>query len=150
MAILIENRQKKISVNLQRLRQIVNNIFTILECKDKEISLLLVDDDDIRKINRNYLGRDFPTNVMAFSLSEGEFGSINPDVLGDIVISTETAFRDAHDEGLSFDDELDFLIIHGLLHLLGYNHENTSHEEAEKMKEKEQELFFLLKGYQFE
>jgi len=128
----------------------VNKIFTILGCKNKEISLLLVDDDDIRKINRNYLGKDFPTNVMAFSLSEGEFGSINPDVLGDIVISTETALRDARDEGLSFDDELDFLIIHGLLHLLGYNHENTSHEEAEKMKKKEQELFFLLKGYQFE
>ncbi len=128
----------------------MNKIFTILGCKNKEISLLLVDDDDIRKINRNYLGKDFPTNVMAFSLSEGEFGSINPDVLGDIVISTETALRDARDEGLSFDDELDFLIIHGLLHLLGYNHENTSHEEAEKMKKKEQELFFLLKGYQFE
>jgi probable rRNA maturation factor len=125
----------------------VTKIFEILECKDKEISLLLVDDDEIREFNRNYLGRDFPTNVMAFSLSEGEFGDINPDVLGDIVISMETAFRDARDGGLSFDDELDFLIIHGLLHLLGYNHENTSPEESEKMRTKEQELFLLLKGY---
>lgn len=150
MAILIENRQKKVDVNLQRVRQALNRILTILECKDKEISLVFVDDDNIREINKDYLGRNSPTNVISFSLSEGEFGGINPHILGDIVISTETALRDALDGGITFEDELDFLIIHGLLHLLGYNHENTSHEEAEKMKKKEQELFFRLKGFLIE
>jgi probable rRNA maturation factor len=101
-------------------------------------------------MNRHHLGRDYPTNVIAFSLSEGEFGDVNPHVLGDIVISAETAHRDSRRDGISLEDELDFLAIHGLLHLLHYNHENTSCEETEKMKKKEQELFFLLKGYPIE
>jgi probable rRNA maturation factor len=150
MTILIENRQKKVDVNLQRVRQALNRILTILECEDKEISLLFVDDDVITEINRDYLGRNYPTNVIAFSLSEGEYGDINPHILGDIVISTETAFRDARDGGIIFDDELDFLLIHGLLHLLGYNHENAGLEEADDMKKKEQGLFFRLKGYPIE
>lgn len=128
----------------------MNKILKLLECEDKEISFLFIDDDAIRKINSEFLGRDYPTNVLSFSLSEGEFGTINPHILGDIVISVETAFRDACEVGLAFDDELDFLLIHGLLHLLDYDHENTSHDEAEKMKKKEKDLFFQLKGYQIE
>lgn len=77
---------------------------------------------------------------------EGEFCNINPQVMGDIVISVDTALRDARTEGLDFDDEVDFLIIHGVLHLVGYEHER-SESEAAIMKEKERELFFDLKGY---
>ncbi len=77
---------------------------------------------------------------------EGEFGNINPHVLGDIVISVETALRDAQSEGLEFDDEVAFLLIHGVLHLIGYDHEK-SESEAVIMKEKERELFRDLKGY---
>ena len=77
---------------------------------------------------------------------EGEFCNINPHVLGDIVISVDTALKDAEMEGLSFEDEIDYLLIHGILHLIGYDHE-ASESEAVKMKMKEQELFFDLKGY---
>lgn len=77
---------------------------------------------------------------------EGEFGNINPHVLGDIVISVDTALRDAQIEGLDFDDEVAYLLIHGILHLIGYDHE-ASKPEALKMKEKEGEIFFDLKGY---
>jgi len=150
MTILIENRQKKIEVNLQQVQQTLNQIMNIMACNNKEISLIFIDDDDIRKINRDYLGRDNPTNVIAFSLLEGEFGDINPHMLGDIVISVETALRDARESGISFDDEVDFLMIHGMLHLLGYNHENTPPEESEKMKNKEKDVFLQLKGYCFE
>ncbi len=150
MSILIEDRQKTINVDLRNVRRVMNIILSYLQCEDKEISLLFVDDNEIREINSRYLNRDYPTNVISFSLTEGEFGNINPNVLGDIVISVETAMKGADEAGIEFNDELEFLLIHGILHLLNYNHENTSTDEAQTMKEKEQELFTMLKGYQIE
>jgi len=106
---------------------------------------LFVDDEGIREINRRFLNRDHPTNVISFSMWEGEFGDINPHILGDIVISVETALRDVRQAAIEFDDELDFLMIHGLLHLLGYNHEDTGEDEAMRMENREKELFSILK-----
>jgi len=125
----------------------VNNILGMLNCRDKEISLVIVDNEQIREINRDYLNRDRPTNVIAFSQTEGEFGGINPHILGDVVISIERALSDSQTGGLSLEDELDFLFIHGLLHLLGYEHENATEAETQKMNDKTDELFFSLKGY---
>jgi probable rRNA maturation factor len=132
------------------LRQRANNIIRELNCRDKEISLVLVDNDQIRAINKEYLDRDYPTNVIAFSQIEGDFGDLNPGMLGDVVISVERALSDGLTGGLSFDDELDFLFIHGLLHLLGYDHENTTEAEAQKMKDKTNVVFFALKGFGIE
>ena len=70
---------------------------------------------------------------------------MNPTVLGDIIISAQTALADAEKGRLTLDEELAFLIIHGLLHLLGYNHEGTTRQEAVKMRKKEKELFDLLR-----
>jgi probable rRNA maturation factor len=125
----------------------MKKILNLLDCDDKEISLLFVDDDEIRKINHLYLNRDYPTNVISFSLSEGEFGNVNPHILGDIVISVETALNDSEAAGINLNDELDFLMIHGILHLLEYDHENTTEDEIQKMEKKEQELFNILKEY---
>ncbi len=150
MSILIEDRQKKVNLDLRRIRRVMNKILRYLDCPDKDISLLFVDDSYIREINKLYLNRDYPTNVISFSLSEGEFGNINPDILGDIVISVETAIKDAVVHGMDIDDELDFLMIHGLLHLCDYNHEDTDEDKAQEMEKKEQEIFFKLKGYRIE
>ncbi len=147
MQLLIENRQKKVKVDRRRLRQTANKIIRELGCRDKEISLALVDNDQIREINRQYLNRDYPTNVIAFSQLEGDFGDLNPTLLGDVVISVERAAGDGPDGGLTLDDELDFLFIHGLLHLLGYEHENTTEAEAQRMKDKAELLFYNLKGF---
>jgi len=146
MPILIQNQQNKVNVNLSRTRQAFQKILELLDIEDKEVSILIVDDEDIRKINRDYLGRDRPTNVISFSMSEGEFGDVNPSILGDIIISAETAKKDAENHSIPFEDEIDFLLIHGLLHLLGYDHETTD-SDAEIMKAKEKELFFSLKKY---
>lgn len=127
------------------MRRALNRVLKNLNCGDKEVSLLFVDDEGIREINRHFLNRDHPTNVISFSMWEGEFGDINPHILGDIVISVETALRDAGETNSELDDELDFLMIHGLLHLLGYNHEDTSEDEARRMEDKERELFLILK-----
>ena len=115
----------------------------------KEVSFLFVDDDGIQEINKKYLGRDYPTNVIAFSMTEGEFGDISPDILGDVIISVETALKDAKSANIEFEEELDFLMIHGILHLLGYDHE-TSEADAKQMKKKEAELFFALNNYMIE
>jgi probable rRNA maturation factor len=82
-------------------------------------------------------------------MSEGEFGNVNPSILGDIIISAETAKRDSESHNIPFDDEIDFLLIHGMLHLLGYDHETTD-SDAEIMKAKEKELFFSLHKYNIE
>ena len=132
------------------MRQAANRIIRELACRDREISLVLVNNEQIQEINRQYLQRDYPTNVIAFSQIEGEFGDLNPDLLGDVVISVERAASDSMAGGLTLDDELDFLFIHGLLHLLGYEHENTTEAEAQKMKEKTDQLFYQLKGYKIE
>jgi len=121
----------------------------LLECEDKEVSVVFLDDEGIQKINQQYLERDRPTNVIAFSMQEGEFGGINPSILGDIIISVETAQRDALEGDMPLEHMIDYLIIHGILHLIGYDHEGDI-SEAKKMKEKENELFNRMHGYSIE
>ena len=131
------------------MRRVLHNILVNLNCQDKEISLLFVDDDGIKEINKKYLSRNYPTNVLAFSMTEGEFGDINPEILGDVIISVETTLRDALSAGIKFEEELDYLMIHGILHLLGYDHEQPG-AESTRMKRKERELFFALNNYLIE
>jgi probable rRNA maturation factor len=147
MSVAIEDRQKKVKLDLRRMRGSLKRLMKELHCEDGELSLLLVDDDQIREINRTYLNRDRSTNVISFSMTEGEFGAINPRLLGDIVLSVETAARDAETGCIDLMDEVEFLLIHGLLHLLGYEHENVTAEESGKMKTRERELFFILRHY---
>ncbi len=141
MKIQIGNQQKLIKIDKRSIRAFVVRLLTLLDSTDKELSLTFVDDAAIQVINRQYLSKDRPTNVISFSLQEGEFGDINPDVLGDVIISVETAMRDAKSGNLTFDEEIRFLIIHGVLHLMGYNHENTTRQMTQKMRQKEKELF---------
>lgn len=105
----------------------------------------MVDDAAITKLNHQYFGRNRPTNVIAFPMTgEGEsLPSLR--LLGDIVISTATAKRQAWQAGGRAEDEIFFLLIHGILHLLGYDHEG-SHEERIHMENKERELFQLIKN----
>jgi probable rRNA maturation factor len=144
MKIQIENQQKRIKIDKRNIRGQVYTLLKLLDCANMEISITFVDDVTIQQMNKQYLDKDRPTNVLSFPLQEGEFSDINPEILGDIVISVDTANRDAAKGNLSFDEEILFLIIHGLLHLIGYNHENTSTADVRKMKKKEKELFSLL------
>jgi rRNA maturation RNase YbeY len=94
----------------------------------------------MRTLNRRYRGKDETTDVLSFSLREGRFPSIQPDMLGDIVISIPVAVRQARREGHSISREIDRLLVHGLVHLLGYDHERGP-REARRMARKE--LAFL-------
>ncbi|HPL97648.1 MAG TPA: rRNA maturation RNase YbeY [Smithellaceae bacterium] len=144
MKILIANQQKLIKIDRRKIRQVMTRLMKATDCVSAEISITFVDDAAIRILNREYLKRDKPTNVLSFSLQEGEYGDINAGLLGDIIISAETALRDALRGGLTFEEEIIFLLIHGFLHLTGYNHENTSRANASRMRQKEKELFRLL------
>jgi probable rRNA maturation factor len=150
MIIRIDNRQKIARLDRRRLRRRILALGKLLDVADREISLVLTDDRGIREINRDYLGRDRPTNVISFAIGEGEFAAVNPQLLGDIVISVERALHDAQEAELPLEDELDFLLIHGLLHLTGYNHEGVADSEAQRMTRKEQELFEALNGYRLD
>ena len=92
----------------------------------QEISLVLTNDASIRRLNRDYRGKDKPTNVLSFPTIEA------PGLLGDIVLARETILREAEDKGVSFKHHFTHLIIHGLLHLLGHDHQTEA--EAEKME----------------
>jgi probable rRNA maturation factor len=144
MKIQIENKQTKIKIQRRKIRSTVLKILKIMNCANKELSISFVDDNAIKQLNNQYLQRDSSTNVLSFSLQEGEYVNINPDILGDIVISAETAQRDAAIGDLSLSEEIDYLIIHGVLHLLGFNHENTTKSQTTIMQMKERELFGIL------
>ena len=122
---------------------VVEEILKDLGSPDSEVSILLVDDAQITKINKQYLNRNRPTNVISFSMREGEFSGINPQLLGDVVISLERAKKEAKKKGNSLKNELNFLLVHGILHLLGYHHENCK-KEAENMRRKEEKLMKMI------
>ncbi len=147
MAILTENRQTKIKIDIRRLRSTAGKILRHLDLTGSELSIVIVDNQEIMEINKVYLGKNSTTNVISFSMLEGEFGTVNPKILGDVVISAEKAQEEARKTGISMNDEIDYLLIHGILHLIGYNHENTTRSESNKMKTKSKEIFFLIKGY---
>jgi probable rRNA maturation factor len=118
-------------------------ILSDLGYHESELSILLVDDDEITHFNRHYLSRDHPTNVLAFAMRDGEEKQLHPDILGDVVISTETAQREARQRGVTLDEEMALLLVHGVLHLLGYEHEGAS-QVAIIMAAREQEILARL------
>ena len=118
-------------------------ILSGLGCSESELSILLVDDDEMQRLNREYLCRDRPTNVLAFAMREGEDQHLNPVLLGDVVVSTETAKREALQRDVTFEEEMALLLVHGILHLLGYDHEDNLSAEAE-MEAKEKEVLTHL------
>jgi len=159
MALIIENRQNKYDDKaIQKLIESV--IESCLEYEDIkrgcEVSVTLVDNLEIQKINREYRNIDRPTDVLSFpmfereeikNLEDGNVTDMDLDtweiVLGDIVLSIEKAHEQSMEYGHSFEREVAFLTVHGMLHLLGYDHE----EEADRviMRKREEEILNKLK-----
>jgi len=140
MKIWIRNRQKHIPLNLRKIRRAAQRILTELGFLEAELSLLFVNDLQIQALNRRYLQRDKPTNVLAFPMRKGEFSTLHPHLLGDLVISVETAKRQSNRFGLDEMGMIILLMVHGVLHLMGYEHEGTI-KEAREMALKQKELF---------
>lgn len=113
-------------------------------CEHRELSVLITDDSEIASLNGQYRGKPKATDVLSFAFDEGHRVPGGEGPLGDIVISLDTAARQARDAGVRLQEELERLLIHGLLHLLGYDHEGVSAREAAAMRRKERLLHTVL------
>ena len=145
MGVLIDNRQKKHRISQKRISKKAQVILNASDNPDAELSILLVDDLEIESLNQQYLNRQGPTNVIAFPMQEGEFVRISPQLLGDVVISLDTAEREGRLAGISMESRLDQLLIHGILHLIGYDHEKNA-VDARRMEYKSNELLHLIEN----
>ena len=144
MEILIRNECPGIKVDTRKIKQQISKILISLDCNEHEISILFVGDQGIRDLNRQFRGIDRPTDVLSFpQFLEGEPEPPGAPVLGDVAISLETARHQSKGHGLSLGEELILLLIHGILHLLGYDHEISNREE-ERMRKKTRELFAMI------
>lgn len=121
--------------DVQFVEKVLQHAASEENIEDAEVSVSFVTNDRIRDINREYRGKDQPTDVISFAMEEAGEGEIaiqdsgEPRVLGDIIISLDRTKEQAADYGHSFDRELGFLAVHGFLHLLGYDHMNESDEK---------------------
>ena len=143
MQVLINNRQSSYQISPKRIKQAVQVILNALDSPDGELSILIVDDRQIENLNQKYLNRRGPTNVIAFAMREGEFAHLSPHLLGDVVISMDTTAKEAHDAGLTTERRFKELLVHGILHLFGYDHED-SEKEARRMEQKSRTLLEMI------
>jgi probable rRNA maturation factor len=119
-------------IGTEELRTIAARVFAAEGVPAAELSVLVADDETVRHLNREYAGEDASTDVLAFSLREGE-EFVSPDEvqrLGEVIISYPTALRQAEDAGWPVEEEVAHLLVHGILHLLGYDHVQPEEERV--------------------
>lgn len=159
-------RKHRLKVNRSKVRRFLHDVVTCLMCDHQEkllryhpfwtdfsetieISLLLTNDAEVKLLNADYRGKNKPTDVLSFALLEGETvaGPV-PDALtlGDIVVSLDKAEVQARERGHTVGEELGRLLIHGLLHLLGFDHEGVPSTEGNRMRRLERTLWNRLRS----
>ena len=132
------------SVEQTRIVEQAERVLRALDLRDAELSIVLCDDLFIHPLNRDYRAKDRPTDVLSFAQREGDFAFQDDPVLGDVIISLETTVRQAEERGHPLNKELSILLVHGILHLIGYDH--IEDDEAAIMEAKEKELLALFSG----
>ena len=157
MSVLIDNRQEEIIVDEVMeafVVQVVEKVLTYEECEDEfEVSISFVGNEEMRSLNKEYRNIDKETDVLSFPLVEFIEEELNAEdenaeyieeeiALGDIVISMKKALEQSEEYGHSFNRELAFLLIHGMLHLLGYDHDEEASES--EMFDKQEEILKRL------
>jgi probable rRNA maturation factor len=143
-------RSRAPAIRIQHIARTTGKILSELESKLPraqrlprsvyQVSLFLIGDRAMRRLNRLYRGKDRPTDVLSFSQIEGDL-LLAPEILGDIVISLDTAQRQARRYGVTLKRETLRLLVHGLLHLCGYDHENVPPAKVREMQRMEDYLF---------
>jgi probable rRNA maturation factor len=135
--VLVAMRGRRVPALARRLAGRARRMLDVLGLGSAELSLMLVSDRVMHDLNRDWRGKDRATDVLAFA--QGEDGPGPEGLLGDVVISVDTARRQAVSLGHSLVVEADRLLVHGLLHLLGYDHERSP-AEARRMQRKERAI----------
>lgn len=141
----VSNRQRSVKLDTARMKRHARRILLEMGFVKAEFSLAVVDDAEMRLLNATYRRINEPTDVLAFAMTEGRFSGINPQLLGDVVISAETAAYRAQRDGRPLREELNALLIHGILHLIGYDHERSP-ADARIMRAKERSLRRLIES----
>ena len=151
MIVTLENNQEKVSIPEALEEDLTKAMNVVAELEalspQTEVDITLVDDAAIHELNRTYRGIDRPTDVLSFALDEGEEEpEVDDDeiehLLGDVIISAPTAVRQGEEYGHGLEREMTYLAVHGMLHLLGYDHM----EEKDKliMRKREEEVLRRL------
>ena len=155
MSVMITDQQEMYKLDTEHIRETAQKILDAMEYPESELSILIVADSHIAELNQEYLNRKGPTNVIAFPMYDdpADFQApawnseedAPPHLLGDVVISMETAQKEGEDMGITMMERFTQLLIHGILHLMGYDHEKTE-EDAVKMERKSDELWQNVTG----
>lgn len=139
MKVLIRESPKFLGTDKRTVRKIIENLLASLKLPDRDLSILFVDNKKIRQLNKQYFHKDYPTNVISFSYMDG----LTSEVIGDIVISIERIREEAESLSVPFYERLFTLIIHGLVHILGYDHTGDKNQ-ARRMRYREKKLLNFI------
>ncbi len=142
MSVLLRSDVDPSPFPLEKLENTAVELLRLAGYAESELSILLVDDKKMTELNTSYRGKNKTTNVLSFPMLDDEI-SVGPQLLGDIVISLDTAAREAASADKNLFDHVTVLLVHGLVHLLGYDHERGD-AEAKKMTARETELLEKL------
>ena len=128
MMIEVVNRQRKMALDCDRWRTFTARALKVAPANGAGVTVAFVSDRAMRELNRRWRGKRHTTDVLSFPAAQDEFEKLEGLSLGDVVISVEQGARQAHEHGMNFDSEISQLILHGLLHLCGYDHETDNGE----------------------
>jgi probable rRNA maturation factor len=141
MPVHIQSQVRRVRFDQARLDRLARTILSDVGEASAELGILFVGDQRMRSLNRRYRGKDRTTDVLAFAMREASRFSAG--MLGDVVIAVPTAVRQAKQGQRSLDEELAVLLVHGILHLCGYDHER-SEKEARRMHRRERMILRSL------
>lgn len=126
MTIRVQNRQRTVAIDTAAVKKRVLQIMAYLGCRDQELSVVFGSDRLLQELNHTYRHRDRPTNVLAFPQYPTYKGEPAATLLGDVIVSLPTAAREARDFQQSLEERVVYLLLHGILHLLGHDHEGSA------------------------
>jgi rRNA maturation RNase YbeY len=145
MTICIHNRQRAVVIYTAAVKKHVLQIMEYLGCPEQELSVVFGSDRLLQELNRMYRHQDRPTNVLAFPQSPTYAGEPASAMLGDVIVSLPTAAREAQELNQSLEERVIYLLLHGILHLLGYEHEGSA-AQRRRMEALEQEVLAYLRA----
>ncbi len=141
--VTVANRQRRLKLNARGIEELTGWVLRREGVGGAEVSFLFLNNERIRELNRRYLDRDYPTDVLSFPQNEGRSAKLHPWFLGDVVISTEKVVEQSARLRQRVEDEFSLCLIHGLLHLLGYRDHPARSRRL--MREREEELLRVWK-----
>ncbi len=143
MKIYFKNQQSLLRTDWRSIKRLAQFVLEQKNCEDAEVGIVFVDNRKIIRLNRQYFGKEVPTDVIAFPMNRGKGVEFAPELLGDVVISVEKALEWAKEHRLEPYAEVSLYLIHGLLHLLGYD--DIIKTKKDEMVKKQQALLGLAR-----